>query len=475
MQSVTPSLRLPYLSSSQAQKHVTLNESLRMLDALVQLSVSSASAPLAEIAENGHRQIVAYGATGTGSGRDGEVAVFVDGAWEFHAPQEGWRAWVADEGRQILFDGVEWIEPPAGEQATKFGINATADETDRLAVSSASSLLNHAGTDHRLKINKAAQGDTASIVFQNGFSGRAEIGLSGDDAFRLKLSADGAGWTESIIADPQTGRVDFPAGLQSPPAAENMLLNGDFSINQRGFASGSLAQGQYGPDRWRGGPGGCSASLTSDGLTLNSGAIQQVIDARLAGASQVTMSFDTPDASGLAVQCLGQTASLQAHEGRWFATFTLPDPAPDLIDVTFTGSGLIRRVKLETGDWPTAWSPRLPALERIACTSYFEQIGPGSNAYAPFASGVIISSTQFSAFVTHLPKRAIPQVTFIGGFQILGLSIASQQIESLSAFSRTQTAFELRAVLTESRVAGQGGLLRADNDAGALIQLNAEI
>jgi hypothetical protein len=37
----TPSLALPYLAAGQAQKHVTLNESLRRLDALVQLSVMS--------------------------------------------------------------------------------------------------------------------------------------------------------------------------------------------------------------------------------------------------------------------------------------------------------------------------------------------------------------------------------------------------------------------------------------------------
>ena len=39
----TSSLVLPYLAVGQAQKHVTVNESLRRLDALVQLSVVSAT------------------------------------------------------------------------------------------------------------------------------------------------------------------------------------------------------------------------------------------------------------------------------------------------------------------------------------------------------------------------------------------------------------------------------------------------
>lgn len=39
----TTRLALPYLAAGQAQKHVTVNESLRRLDALVQLSAVSAT------------------------------------------------------------------------------------------------------------------------------------------------------------------------------------------------------------------------------------------------------------------------------------------------------------------------------------------------------------------------------------------------------------------------------------------------
>ena len=37
----TPNLKLPYIMPSQAQKHVTHNEALRFLDAVVHLSVKS--------------------------------------------------------------------------------------------------------------------------------------------------------------------------------------------------------------------------------------------------------------------------------------------------------------------------------------------------------------------------------------------------------------------------------------------------
>ncbi len=43
------------------------------------------------------------------------------------------------------------------------GVNTTADATDRLAVKSPASLFDDGGGDHRMKINKATAGDTASL------------------------------------------------------------------------------------------------------------------------------------------------------------------------------------------------------------------------------------------------------------------------------------------------------------------------
>jgi len=63
--SESPNLNLPYLLAAQAQKHVTHNEALDRLDAIVQLSVlqSDLSTPPA-LPEVGERYIVAAGAVG---------------------------------------------------------------------------------------------------------------------------------------------------------------------------------------------------------------------------------------------------------------------------------------------------------------------------------------------------------------------------------------------------------------------------
>ena len=112
MSETTANLSLPYILSAQAQKHVTHNEALRHLDAIVQLSVTSKQVgePPPEPAD-GERYIIADGATGIWAGRDGLVAAYQDGAWAFHAPGSGWQAWLQDEARLEVFDGAEWIDP----------------------------------------------------------------------------------------------------------------------------------------------------------------------------------------------------------------------------------------------------------------------------------------------------------------------------------------------------------------------------
>jgi hypothetical protein len=50
-------------------------------------------------------------------------------------------------------------------------------------------------------MNKEAASNTASLLFQSNWSGRAEIGLTGDDSLHFKISADGSNWTEALIVD----------------------------------------------------------------------------------------------------------------------------------------------------------------------------------------------------------------------------------------------------------------------------------
>ena len=215
---VTHRLRLPYILPSQAQKSVTHNEAIAALDEVVQLSLASlgrTEAPADPL--DGERHAVGVGATGAWEGWDGSVAARREGAWVRHHPRAGWLAVAEATGALLRHDGDDWVPVAATavERMERLGINADASGANRLVSAAPATLLTHPGGggdggDHRLAINRAGVDDTASVVFQTGFAGMAEMGLAGDGAFRLKVSADGAAWRDALVADPATGAVSLP-------------------------------------------------------------------------------------------------------------------------------------------------------------------------------------------------------------------------------------------------------------------------
>ena len=214
MSELSPRLSLPFLMPAQAQKHVTHNEALEQLDMLVQLTVVGfeATTPPANPVDG---QVWALGAAplGAWAGQGGRLAVWRAGGWVFVTPAAGWRAALGTTLR--LFDGSAWVDAalPPLQNLDGVGINTSHDATNRLSVAAPATLLTHDGADHQLKINKAAMGDTASLLFQTGFSGRAEMGLAGQEDFTLKVSANGADWQDGLVVARTSGQVQAPNGL----------------------------------------------------------------------------------------------------------------------------------------------------------------------------------------------------------------------------------------------------------------------
>ena len=215
MSQSSPLLSLPYIQPAQAQKHVTHNEALRRLDALVQLSVESRSVtePPTDPSE-GARFIVATGAGGDWSGQDHAIALNAGGAWLFLPPGTGWRAWVVDEGAEVIWQDGQW-QVQAGGVPDRIGLGTSADPVNRLSVASPATLLTHEGAGHQLKVNKATPADTASLLFQSDWTGYAEMGLTGEDTFSIKVS-DGAAWTTALSFDPATGTASGAAVSSGP-------------------------------------------------------------------------------------------------------------------------------------------------------------------------------------------------------------------------------------------------------------------
>lgn len=221
----TPHLGLPTLAAAQAQKHVTHNEALHRLDALVMLAVADRdlATPPAAPAE-GDRYLVPAVAAGDFAGRAGQIAHRVDGGWDFYAPRPGWLCWVADEGVLLAWTGAVWrpvvetgLTGAALQNLGMLGIGTTADAGNPFAAKLNNALWAARGVGEggdgslRYKLNKESAAGTLSLLMQTAWSGRAEIGLAGDDDLRFKVSPDGAAWFDALRIDRASGRVFFPA------------------------------------------------------------------------------------------------------------------------------------------------------------------------------------------------------------------------------------------------------------------------
>ena len=236
----TPRSGLPLLAAAQAQKHVTHNEALLKLDALscARLIDRDLSTPPGSPAD-GDAYLVKATGTGAWSGQDGAIAFTVDGGWRFYAPYAGLIAYVSDETRLIVHDGAAWVDLASVivlQNMPMVGINTDADTTDRLAVKSAGVLFDNAGGGVQAKLNKHAAADTASLIWQTNNSGRAELGLTGDDNFHCKVSPDGAAWTAALTIDRTTGACALPPGSAAAPA----LTFADATTGLYGISAGNL-------------------------------------------------------------------------------------------------------------------------------------------------------------------------------------------------------------------------------------------
>ncbi|HYC75603.1 DUF2793 domain-containing protein [Brevundimonas sp.] len=238
----TARLGLPYLAAGQMQKHVTLNEALTRLDAVVQTAVVSRTEPTQPAAPpDGALYILPADPAGAAwSGRpEGALLRAEAGGWTVVEVPEGLVALVLDAGEVVVREGGGWV--PLGERLdviqslTRLGLGTTAD-----ALNPFSARLNKAlwtaleggdggDGDLRLTFNKEGPADVLSLLFQSAWAGRAELGLIGDEDLRLKVSADGSTWRNVWAVDRASGRVSFDVGA-TRRAVTVLTANGSYAV-----------------------------------------------------------------------------------------------------------------------------------------------------------------------------------------------------------------------------------------------------
>jgi hypothetical protein len=163
MADVSARWNLPLIVPGQAQKEMTHNEALAVVDLLLQTTVVAAGidVPPVEPAE-GACWIVGDAPTGAWAGAERALAGWTKGGWRFVAPREGMCAWNAGAARTLRFRDGAWAEEVLSGESLRLGGEtilapraagiadpaggAVIDEQARIALSAIIDVLQH----HRL-------------------------------------------------------------------------------------------------------------------------------------------------------------------------------------------------------------------------------------------------------------------------------------------------------------------------------------
>ena len=223
----------------------------------------------------------------------------------------------------------------------------------------------------------------------------------------------------------------------------NLLINGDFRINQRGQTTYTESN-KYSVDRWILLLG--TVTVESNGITLN-GSISQKLE-------------NTPTQN--------VTASVSAGEIAY---------NNGVVTITTTEPTLISWAKLEVGNISTPFSPRPYAEELAMCQRYFIKFKP-SNGYASIANGYCVSSQILFNVSLPVELRTSPSVKWDNILRIFygGSSFAST-IEGFNISPQGLCGNSIQLSITatgKTYTAGTSALLRVDSNTGQ-IAVDAEI
>lgn len=188
----------------------------------------------------------------------------------------------------------------------------------------------------------------------------------------------------------------------------NIIINGDFRINQGGYVSAAvLAAGLYGHDQWKAGASGGDYSFTqlksSTQITIASGKslIQPIEDVNVAGGSYVLSWTGTAQARA-GVNTLTPSGSYAASP-----LLIAGQTAGTVMSIEFN-AGTLGTVKLESGSLTTPFIMRPYDRELVTCLRYYEKdIG----RVLTFSGNVVSGSSYVASTPFKVIKRAVPGVT----------------------------------------------------------------
>lgn len=253
-----------------------------------------------------------------------------------------------------------------------------------------------------------------------------------------------------------------------PIGTKNVIINGNFGINQRGVSGTvTLAAGAYGHDRWKAGASGCTYTFATSNnvttLTISSGSLIQVIEGLNLYSGTYTLSW-----TGTAQGKIG--AGSYAGSGVTGAAVGGTN-----LNIEFN-TGTVSLVQFEQGSVATPFERRDIGREVIMCQRYFFNAQTTGGSSVTIAPAYIYSSTQFLAHMT-LPvtMRATPTISW-SALAVWNSSGSSISLATLGTGGAANLAsIRLDGTVASGLVAGNSSMLQTGTPTAGTLTFNAEL
>ena len=226
----TPRFALPYIQAAQAQKEVTHNEALLMVDALVSLSLEDRHLSAPPVSpQNGQVWFINGAGSGAWNGQSNKLAHYDSGQWYFYVIPDGLRAWIKDEAGYFVYSGGSWSAfVGSGQFITVASVSANyavqaSDRGKLLAVTS-----NTAVVEVRLPSAATIGNGFPVTVKKIDSSGNAVTLRAAQNLLTQSQQLDNAAWTKTRV----TVTANYAAAPDGTTTADRVLETVDNGVHE---------------------------------------------------------------------------------------------------------------------------------------------------------------------------------------------------------------------------------------------------
>lgn len=350
-------------------------------------------------------------------------------------------------------------------------ITALTGEITKNNVSVFSSLSTLAGNVTTLASNiSSLTTTTANSILRTSTTGSAII-PSGNTAQRDSAPVAGyLRYNQTISAfEGYSGNLWVPV---SSEYQTNLIYNGGFTVNQRGYvSSANIAVGGFGHDRWKGGAAGGTYSFSqlnsNTTITVASGkSLIQVIAPADVQFSTYTLSW-----SGNAQGRYGVNTATPA--GSYVSSpILIEGQSPGVTMSVEFNTGTLGNIFLNAGPVITTYVPRTYQQELALCQRFYVQYG-GTTTNENLGGFGYSDTTTTGRISVSFPVqlRATPTLitnTPLSSYNCINGSGASTNPSNIALGASTTPLVALVSFTTTGLVAGQGFRVASANAAGYL-------